>query len=310
MKKTIILLLAALLLASVVVADSNDADYLSVKYDRVACTVNFHMAVMTSIAGQVSQAANLSSPVTKLQDDLKQLQSLAQAGDHKAFRDYVGTLNTDMKSANDAVREVRKNYRGRNVSKDMRKSLMDSFKAGKTDFTNCVLQTTTKIGQSRYDLYSKAVQKQQAEVTKLDARNISTTELTSLIDDAQNTILTPLKAAIDTNDTTKVTSALKTYCLYNGCGKGTNFHFAAKIAIARLAAVLEKVTPKANAAGLASDVDAVQKQIDAARAALTAIGFSDYEGGQKGQLWGAIKGAEEALKKLRDDFKNANAGVK
>ena len=302
-----LMLISFLLLASFALADADDAGYLAIRADRISCTVNFHTSVISDIAAKIPQASGLGTWTAKLQNDESQLKTLASGSDHKAFEDFVkDILRQDLKQADAAVRDARKDFKNYNVSKEVRQSLKDSFKTDQQTFRDCVRQNDLKVAERRADYYSKALDKRQGQVDKLSKRNISTADLSALISQARATIVTPLENAAKSGDAGQAASALKQYCLWNGCRNGTNFHFAAKFEQARLSALLAKITPIANAKGLSSDVTAVQTQLDASKNALSAVGNSDYGPGQRDQVWNSLKSAAEAFKKLVSDLRNAS----
>lgn len=298
--------LSFLLLASFALADADDASYLSVRADRISCSIDFHNAVMTSIVGKVPQASSLNDWINKLKSDETQLKTLAANGDHKVFEQYVrDTLHLDIKKADEAVRGIRKNYKGYNVTKEVRESLKESFKTAQETFKACISQNELKVADKRADYYERVLAKRQEQVEKLAKRNISTSALTDLINQAKSIIVTPLENAAKSGDTAQAQAALKQYCLWSGCTNGINFHFAAKFEIARLSALLAKITPIANAAGLTPELNAVRTELDAAKSALDAVGNADYGTGQRDNIWNHIKAASIAFRTLIKDLRNA-----
>ena len=306
MKKISVLIISFLLLASFALADSDDASYLATKTDRISCTLDFHTAVISDLSSKISQASGLSTWLTTLNNDKAKLQSLASAGNQTNFKAFVQVaLRNDLKSADEAVRDVRKNFKEYNVTKEVRTSLRDSFKADQTNFADCVKQNDLKVAQHKVDYYTKALDKRQDQVNKLAARNISTAEMSSIISQARVAIVTPLQNAANSGDASQAQAAFKQYCLWSGCINGTNFHFAAKFEQARLSALLAKVTPMANAAGLSGDVSIVQTEIDASKTALNSVGTASYGEGDKEPIWAHLKSATEDFKKLLKDLRNA-----
>ena len=306
MKFFVLVVMSFLLLASFALADADDAGYLAIRADRISCTVNFHTSVISDIVEKIPQASGLGNWATKLQNDESQLKTLASGSDHKVFEDFIkDSLRGDLKQADAAVRESRKDFKEYNVSKEARQSLKDSFKSHQEIFRDCVRQNDLKVAEKRADYYQHVLDKHTEQIEKLSKRNSSTTEMSDLISQAQSTIVTPLKNAANSGDAAQAESALKQYCLWNGCRNGTNFHFAARFEFARLTAMLSRISPMANSAGLLNDISAVQAQLDSAKSTLASIGTSDFTGTQqRDEVWIPLKSAVGAFKKLGQDLRN------
>lgn len=300
------IVLSFLLLAAFALADSDDAKNLAVRSDRIGCTIDFHNAIMSSIVSKIPQASDLNSWSSKLQADKTQLQSTASGGDNKAFSTYVkDTLNQDMKQADDAVRAQRKNYKSYNVSKEIRQSLNDDYKKAQSAYSDCIKSNDVKVAENRVDYYNNVLAKRQKQIDNLANRSVDTAQLSSIISQAQTTIVAPLQNAVNSGDTSQAQSALKQYCLWNGCRNGTNFHLDARFEQARLSALLAKIMPIGNAAGLQSDVSAVQSQLDAAKSAIDSLGAADETKDTSAQIWNPLKQAAQDFRKLIADIRRA-----
>ncbi len=301
--------LALLALAAAATADSenkdkgNDAENLQSYSDRALCNIDFHSKVLSDTAAKVPQASALKSWADKLASDASQLKSMAAANDSAAFHKFVReTLNDDLKAADAAVRNERKNYRAYNVTKNVTEELKEDYKAGKKAFSQCERQNNIKIAQQRVNVYSHFLSQRQEEIVKLEKRNISTAELSAIITEAQDTIVKPIQDAISSGDINRVAAALKQYCLENGCRNGTNFHFSAKFEQARLAALLSVVKPDANTLSLTAELANVQGNLAESKAALKSVGTADYKSSQRNQVWKPLKSTVEALEKLRQNL--------
>ncbi len=315
MKKGIVLLLLLMIVALGTVAlaagadDKNkakDADDLQSYADRAACNIDFHSKVISGTADRVPQAAALKDWAAKIARDESQLKNLAAAGDADAFHKFVKeTLSSDLKAADSAVRDERKNFKAYNTTEDTKEALKNDYKTGHDAFAACEKQGNIKVAQQRVNAYSRFLSQRQDELDKLAKRNITTTGVSAIIADAQTTIVKPLQDAVGSADAEKATAALKQYCLFDGCRNGTNFHFSAKFEQARLAALLAQVKPEADAAGLSSQLAKIQGSLDDSKSALRSVGTADYKSTQSNQVWSPLKSAAEALRKLRQDLNAA-----
>lgn len=298
-------LLLFLFLAVVVIADDDDAAYMSIRADKIGCKIDFHIAVLSDVAAKLNNSSEINTWITKLQNDKDKLHDLALGSDDKQFHKFQReVLHDDAKSAGESLRDIRKNFKKHNVSKEMRMSLKDSFKSNQTDFKKCMSQVDIKIAQRRVDYYSKILAKHRDKIEKLSKRNITVSNLYDLITRAQDTIVTPLQNAVKTADAVQAGAALKQYCLYSGCRNGTNFHFAARFEMARLSDLLAKVSLGPKAAEIAPQASAIQAELDSAKSALDAVGTASFGDDQKEQVWSHIKAAAENFRKLLKSLKD------
>ena len=308
------LMMLVALVTVALAADSDNkgksADGLQEYADRAACNIDFHSKIVSGTADKVPQASALKDWASKLSSDEAQLTNLAAAGDADAFHKFVKeSLTKDLKAADAAVRNERKNFKAYNITEGTKEALKNDYKIGHDAFVSCEKQNNLKVAQQRVNVYSHFLSQRQDEVEKLAKRNIGTTELSALITQAQNTIVTPLQDAVSSGDAEKATAALKQYCLMEGCKNGTNFHFAAKFEQARLATLLAQAKPDADAAGLSSQLAKIQGSLDESKSALQLVGTADFKGTQQNQVWNSAKSAAEALRKLHQDINAAKKAV-
>ncbi len=293
------------LLSNISIAASDNSAYLSARAEKVGCTVAFHASVLRDTSAKVSQASDLKDWITKLDSDQSQLNTLAIAGDHKALQQFFSTvLKADLKSADAALRDLRKNFKQFNVSRETREALKNDYKSAKTAFDACVSQADMKAVQKKIDSYSNALDRAQADVEKLSKKGADTSEMSKLITDAKQEIINPLK------DPSTGNAELKKYCLWNGCKEGLNFHFAARFAVAKLSAMLRVFSEKAASSGNLTDITAVQTHMDAANTLLSQISTQNYLEGQKDDVWSHINMASDELRKLLKSYtRDTNARV-
>lgn len=295
MKKLLLFIIASIIVIGAVHAETNESGkYLPLRAENIKCLADWHLAAISSITTIIPDN-NLSTWTTKLQDDETQLSTLATAGDNKAFNDFVqNTLRPDLKDADQSVKDLRSNLKTFNITKAERQTMRQAFADALATYKTCQSNVESQIIIARADYYEQALQKARDEITNLDAKNISTTDLTTIVNDAETTIVQPLKASTNA-------SALKEYCLWDGCKDGINFHFAAKYAIAKLSAVLLYLTPYADSHNVS--VTSAKTAISTASTNLAAVGTAQYTSGQSDTVWNAIKDAQKSLTQLRDALK-------
>ena len=306
MKHRLIKLLLFILMCTILSFTAFAVTELEARAGMLGCQIDFHKAVLNSVASKVPQAANLSTLANKLQSDKNQVNALANAGNASVFRQFVNsTLRPDMKSSNRELQNARRNFKVWNVTKETKKALQNASKEARGVFTGCVKENALKHAQVKVNKYSKRLDDAQVKVGNLSSKNVSTAELTGIINQARAQIITPLQNAVNSGDGAQAQAALKQYCLYNDCNNGTNFHFNAKFQQARLSALLAYVKPRADAANLSANVSAIQAKVDQSKAALNAIGNAHATKAQIDGVWGPLKQAVKDFRQLLKDIRKA-----
>lgn len=233
-------------------------------------------------------------------------------GDVKEFNEFVrGTVIPDLKEAWEAVKEDRASFRKWGVSNETIRELRIEANESRTEYEECVSSAIVLAGRAKVSWYNEVLAKAQNKVANLSAKGIDATEMTSVINGAESKVVGPLEAAVATDNSATIKSALHTYRLFNGGNESSvSYHFAAKFATAKLDAVLAKIAPEAKAAGYEAQVNEIQAKISAASALLQQIGDKKYTEGQREQVWGDIKSAGEQLRELLDKLHGESAEKK
>ncbi len=291
-------LIALLLAVPLVSADSGNltSQYLSASAQQVKCKTDFMVGVINSITSTVSNAGSLSPYASALQSDESQLQSYASSGDADSYRTYLqGTYDPEVKSARDAIVQWRLSD-GRNTTAAERLTIRSDYTSLRSAFDSCELSAVKDYADAKVNGYQAILADFQRKASDLSAKGIDTSNLTALISGAQSEIVDPLQSAISAaNDSKGVETAIRSYCLYNGCKDGTNYHLAAKWNVDKLMAIESYVQSKPASANYTSQLGQVSSDLSSADAMLQGIGTSDYQPGQQAQVWDPIKDAAKVL---------------
>jgi hypothetical protein len=90
--------------------------------------------------------------------------------------------------------------------------------------------------------------------------------------------------------------------LYDGCKKGTNFHFAANSALAVKQAQLTKIQSRNGSSAYSTQITQAQNDLNAAQSILNTIGNGQYSGTQQSTVWNNIKAATDIVNQLWHKF--------
>jgi hypothetical protein len=158
------------------------------------------------------------------------------------------------------------------------------------------------------DHYSNSLDHYQSRAQNLTERGINASNLLGLVDDAQSKILIPMQEDVDSAaNSSQFRMTFNKYCLYDGCGNGTNFHMAAKFETMRLNDLLAAMSPKAAEAGLGGNVSDAKASLNSAKTEIDSWEANDASPDQLKVAWTSIN---SAAKESHDIFiaLNSSAG--
>ncbi len=273
----------------------------------VTCKTEFTVSVINSIVDVVpNTSATLTPLAEKIAADTATLQEYADANDSESYRTFLrGTYEVDLKAANRAVIDVRK---GR-MNKSIRQVLTNAYKDQKDAYNTCHVDAMRAFANARIEGYRAAEAQYRKKIENLKAKNVSTGKLSGVVDAADSQIVTPLQNDVNAAQNMKeIKDAVSRHCLYNGCKDGKNGHLAARFETEKLDAILDRIEPQANAAGLQQQVAEARSSTDDARASLDSIGTKSYTEGQHQAVWGSLKDAAKTIKGIASEIRSAATG--
>ena len=143
-----------------------------------------------------------------------------------------------------------------------------------------------------------AIQKVQNRTNLMASKGMDTTQLNILINQAQ-TNLDNLAASISSaTNSSQLKTALKSYCQYNGCKSGINFHFAAQNVLYSEQSLLGVIKSSPNSGQYGSQIEHAQTDLTNAQNILTIVGTSKYQGTQQTDVWNDLHDANGIIKQL------------
>lgn len=271
-------------------------------FDNAMCKARFMTGVLESLAGAVNDSGELEGDLDALEADIEALQGYADAGDGRGYRDYLkGEYATHMREAREHIMSARKGVGG-----PLREQLRSEYESLRSEYNTCNEESLDRFSEAKVNAYEVALEKAQERADNLSGKGIDTDGLESLISDAREQVVDPLKAALDGAESgTDVRDALHDYCLYNGCKDGLNFHFEVKFEAEKLDSVLAAVSDEAADAGLSDDVSEAQADIDAASGAIEDAGTSQYTDGAGQDI---LENLRDAAQKIKDILRELRSG--
>lgn len=272
--------------------------------DNAVCKAEFTVSVLDSMMDNAEGVDYLQDDVDVLNDDIDALQGYVDSGDSEGFWAYV--KDTYTKHMKDAKQNLQTARREANLSEEAGQALREEYDSLKEEYQSCNMDSSKRFGQAKLDAYETILSNAEEKISRLEGKGVDISGLTQLVDDARSEIVEPLSDALeDAENHTEVKEALKSYCLFNGCKDGVNFHFAARFEVEKLASILEALSGNATEAGLGDDVQSAEDDLESAESELDDLGSEDYSEGQQESVWEHVRSAadktKDILSKLRSE---------
>jgi len=205
------------------------------------------------------------------------------------------SFRTDSKTATLDLRSAIKNAK---PTGDERTKLKTDLSNLRSTYKSCMFTAGQQFANARVQAYSIGIQRVQNRTNTLQSRGVDTTQLTQLISQAQTNLGNLAAALSSATNSSQLKAALQSYCQYNGCKSGINFHFAAQSALTAEQAVLDKIKSNPNSGKYSSQIGQAQTDLTNAQNTLNAVGTSKYQGTQQADVWNALHDAHGIIKQL------------
>ncbi|MEK6892670.1 MAG: hypothetical protein AABX07_00535 [Nanoarchaeota archaeon] len=296
-----LIIVLALFLVPLVFAEDAKGNAISAASTALKCKTDFFIDVLNSMTINITSAENLTQYSTKLQDDLKQIEIII-AQNNSTLKTFIKTTyEPDLKSAREAVNNWRRD--NKNLTKEQKTELKRNYAEIEKTFNGCQLTALKEMANKRIDEFNKHLTRYQNVTDKLLAKGVNVSAMQKVIDDARLQIIAPLQAEIANKTSEKdVKSALKKYCLYNGCRDGINYHLAQRFEIAKLDATSKFLKQDKNASRFGDKISRMENSGRAAEAFMKGIGNKAFNDGGKAVKF-SVDSAYNSLKETKELYK-------
>ena len=269
---------------------------------HVQCKMTFSTGIVGLLQSNSPSASSIST--SALQADVQKLQTDASNGDVTSFRGDVATFDSDLQSLNGAIKSWR-GESGKNLTNSSRQTIKSGDTQLRTTLETCTDNALKTFADEKLLGYNTDLADMQAKIANLSAKGVDTSALSSLVSDAQSTIVSPFQSAINSaTNASQLRDAIEQYCLYDGCKSGTNFHLAAKWDIAKTSAVESYLQSKPNAGNFTSQFSQVTSDVSQSQSALSSVGTSAYGPGQSDSVFNPLKDASDVLKQIASGMRS------
>ena len=276
-------------------------DSMNATLAQVTCQANYltgYIGDAISVIPNINSTA-ISTDSSKIATDLQTVTTDVTNDNKTQFKTDLPTLRADFKSGrldlNSAVKTS-------TPTKTERSQLRSDMASLGTAERSCMFAAEQQSAQAKIASFQFAIQQEQTRSHKLYLRGFDTTQLNQTISQAQ-TNLGNLAAAISSaTNSTQLKAALQSYCQYDGCKSGTNFHFAAQSALDAEQAALNAITSNQNSGQYSTQISQAQANLTNAQNTLSTVATGQYQGTQSTDVWTDLHDAQGIINQIWHDL--------
>jgi len=278
---------------------SQPSSNLQLQLASVTC-VDTHATSYLSDVVNVINNSTITSTITttdipKLNADFTALQSDATGNNTAQFKIDSKQYSSDQRTASlDAIVAIRAMH-NKTINSELRSDNAQLQSAQKS----CLFAVNQQRAQIKIQKFDRDVTHAWNLSGRLSEHGANTTNLNQTIGNAYNQIQAFQSSVDNAQNKTQLRSALNSFCLYNGCKTGDNFHFAANAVIQASQAKLNLLAGQNSTASFQALVGQARTDLTNAQTALTQVGGNQYQGTQSSTVWGDIKAAGEIIHQLQ-----------
>ena len=262
---------------------------------RATCQANAETGYISDAISDISDINQtaISADSSKISTDLQTL--ITDVNNKDQFKVDLKSFRTDSLTGTLDLRTAIKDVK---PTSDEKTKLKNDFSSIRITYQGCMFGLLQQSASVKLQVYGNAIQKVQNRTNVMASKGMDTTQLNLLITQAQ-TDLGNLAASISSaTNSSQLKTALKSYCQYNGCKSGINFHFAAQTALNAEQSILDSIKSNPNSGQYSSQIDQAQTDLTNAQNILITVGTSKYQGTQSADIWNDLHDANGIIKQL------------
>ena len=272
---------------------------------RITCTVNLVTSSITTAESDISNMTKttIDADAVKLTVDLQKLQTDVKNNDKTSFRADHTVLTSDTKTA---YLDIRSAVKVAHPTNDQMRKLKTDLADLKDKAKDCMFGARQQGAKAKISSDQFRINKLENRSAILKSKCVDTTGLDQTLGQAQTNLNTLAGSIASATNSSQLKTALQSYCQYNGCKTGTNFHLAAQSALAEDQAILVKIQANQNSAQYSAQISQVQTDLTNAKKILDTVGTGQYSQTQQTDVWNALHDAGNVLKQLVHELRTSN----
>jgi hypothetical protein len=276
-------------------------DSMNATLAQVTCQANYltgYIGDAISVIPNINSTA-ISTDSSKIATDLQTVTTDVTSDNKAQFKTDLPTLRADFKSGR---LDLNSAVKASTPTKTERSQLRSDMASLGTTERSCMFAAEQQSAQAKIASFQFAIQQEQTRSHDLYLRGFDTTQLNQTISQAQ-TNLDNLAAAISSaTNSTQLKAALQSYCQYDGCKSGTNYHFAALSSLDAEQAALNAITSNQNSGQYSTQISQAQTNLTSAQSILSAITTGQYQGTQSTDVWTDLHDAQGIINQIWHDL--------
>ncbi len=290
------ILLVALISASVLADDYREID--ASKRNNFNARLSHINCKIQLTEKQLDLLSPINSSITSyksaLDTDYAKLQEFATALNNKDFSDYMTkTFKNNLKTAMKAIQDTKKDVKSANITKEQKTTLREAHKTAISEYADCVNKADKEIADTKGDHLNKWLKHWKNIIDKMKSKGYDTTEMESVVSDAENKLIPAIEAIKTTAKENKRTAMQD--------ARNLHLHLWARFEVARLRSYLNSIDDDAIAQGYSAEVSTINSKLTAV--SNLAVPGKSYGPGEFESVWKSIKEAAQLLKDLNKKLK-------
>lgn len=276
-------------------------DSMNANLAQVTCQANYltgYIGDAISVIPNINSSA-ISSDSSKITTDLQTVKTDVNNDNKTQFKTDLPTLRTDFKSGRLDLSSAIKTSEPTKTERSQLRSDMASL--GTTE-RSCVFASEQQSAQAKIASFQFAIQQEQTRSHKLYLRGFGTTQLNQTISQAQTNLDNLAASIASATNSTQLKAALQSYCQYDGCKSGTNFHFAAQSALDAEQAALAAIQSNPNSGQYSTQISQAQTDLTNAQNTLSTVTTGQYQGTQSTDVWSNLHDAQGIINQIWHDL--------
>ena len=272
---------------------------LQLQMDSVSCRNGYLTGYLNAVVDAINNATITSTitstDIPKIGSDYTVLQSDATSNNAVQYKADLKIYTAEVKIANQDSRSALKTAHDKTVYSSLRSNLGQL----KSTYATCSFGVQHQYAQLKTQIFTSSISHLQNMTNRLESHSINTTALSYTINLANSHVKTFETEMNNAQNKTQLQSAMKSFCLYNGCKTDNNFHLAATTAIEQDQAKLTYLASKNSTSSYQGLVIQAQADLTSAQTALSQVGSNQYQGTQSSDVWNNIKAAADLIHHLQ-----------
>ncbi len=277
--------------------------YISAVLAQATCQANYETGSISAAISDISNIdqTTISSDSSKINADLQTLTTDAGQLNKTQIQNDLKSFRTDSKTG---IMDLRSAVKNANPTSDEKTKLKSDMSSLSSTEKNCLFGARQQFANAKIQTWNTAIQHVQNKTNNLGKKGIDTTNLNQIIGQAQTNLGNLAGEISSATNSSQLKTALKSYCQYNGCKNGTNFHFAAQTVLAAEQSELNTIKSNPNSAQYGTQISQAQTDLTNAQTILNTVGSSTYQGNQSVDVWNDLHDAQSIIKQLWGELRH------